>query len=212
MLGENCPVATPTPEGSDMSCSERNETPQNPPSADCQQESQAGEERGDECSSAESSGDGSSSGSSSGSEDGDDSELVPSVPETLLQKPVATAPQKDPANRTKSTITNQRTVRHLRTLRSMDQRFTIYRNDRRFLEEVSLDLKFKDYRYTVKLLAWAGELLYHKLRDETYAKTLCMYTRRYTLDKELDPGPTPAEFDDMLYHLADEAWTFIIKH
>ena len=34
-----------------------------------------------------------------------------------------------------------------------------------------------------------------------------MYTRRDTLDKELDPGPTPAVFD-MLYSLIDKVWSY----
>ena len=42
MLGENCPVASPTPEGSDMSSSEQNETSRDPRSAGSQQESSAG--------------------------------------------------------------------------------------------------------------------------------------------------------------------------
>ena len=69
----------------------------------------------------------------------------------------------------------------------------------------------EDYDYEAKLLTWAGELLYDKLRHEKYAKTLIMYTRRYTLDKELELGPTPAAFADMLYSLADEAWSYILS-
>ena len=47
MLGENCPVASPIPEGSDISCSEQNETSQDPPSAGSQQKSSVSEERSD---------------------------------------------------------------------------------------------------------------------------------------------------------------------
>ena len=36
-----------------------------------------------------------------------------------------------------------------------------------------------------------------------------MYTRRFTLDKELNPGPTPAVFDDMLYDLVDKVWSLL---
>ena len=125
MLGENCSVATPTREGSDMSVSEQNETPQDSPSADSQQESQINEERGDGCSSAGSSGDGSSSGLSSESNDGGGSELVPSVPETPLQKPVVSTPQKNPVK--DPDVTNKRTVRKFKTLRNIDQSFARFR-------------------------------------------------------------------------------------
>ena len=74
MLDGDCPVAPPTPEGSDMSCSEQNETSQDPPSAGSQEKPLASEEMGDGCSSAEESGDDSSSGSTSTSEDEDVSE------------------------------------------------------------------------------------------------------------------------------------------
>ena len=97
MLGENCPVASPTPEGSDMSHSEQSETPQDPPSAESQQESLPVDESNDEvCSSTDGSGSDSGPGSTSESSDGDDSELVSSVPETPLQKPVISAPQTKP--------------------------------------------------------------------------------------------------------------------
>ena len=104
MLGENCPVASPTPEGSDMSSSEQNETSRGPPSAGSQQESSASEERSDGCSLTEESGDDSSSGSTSVPGDGDDSERVSSVPETPLEKTVASTPQKNYANQQPSKI------------------------------------------------------------------------------------------------------------
>ena len=62
----------------------------------------------------------------------------------------------------------------------------MYWNDIKFLKQILLELNHKETDYRVKMLTWAGELLYHKKREETYVKTLIMYTRRYTLDKELD--------------------------
>ena len=47
MLGENCPVAPPTLEGSDISHSEQSETPQDPP-AESQQKSLSVDESNDE--------------------------------------------------------------------------------------------------------------------------------------------------------------------
>ena len=34
-----------------------------------------------------------------------------------------------------------------------------------------------------------------------------MYARKYALDNNYNPGPTPAEFDDYLYRLADVVWS-----
>ena len=203
MLGENCPVATPTPEGSDMSCSEQNETSQDPPSAGSQQKSSDSEERGDGSSSAEESGGDSTSESTSTSRDDVGSERVASVPETPLQRPVASTPQKNPVKQTSrpdSGPTNKKTVRRLRTLRSVDQNFTRYRNKIWLFKEVLSHLKSEDVDYEAKLLSWAGELVYHRLREKTYFETLNTYTRRYTLDKELNPGPASAVFDDILFH------------
>ena len=53
------------------------------------------------------------------SNDGDGSELVPSVPETPLQKPVVSAPQGNPVENSQD-LTNIKTVRRFRTLRDID--------------------------------------------------------------------------------------------
>ena len=100
--------------------------------------------------------------------------------------------------------TNKKTVRRLRSLRSVDQHFARYRNKIWLFKEVLLVLKSEDVDYEAKLLSWAGKLVYHKLREKTYFQTLNTYTRRYTLDKELNPGPAPAVFDDILFHLVDK--------
>ena len=109
MLGENCPVVSPTPEGSDMSNIEQSEAPRDSlapekpdssvetqSSAESQQELSPVEERTDgENSSTERTGADSDSGSASESSDEDGSELVSSVPETPLQKPVSSTSQKN---------------------------------------------------------------------------------------------------------------------
>ena len=139
-----------------------------------------------------------------------------SVPETPLQKPVASTPQKKPVKRTNhldsSTQrgpTNQRTVRRLRTLRAVDQKFAMYQNIIGLFQRVLFGLKSRDIDYEAKLLSWAGELIYQKLREKIFFQTLAMYTRRFTLDKELNPGPMPAVFDDMLYDLVDKVWSLL---
>ena len=112
MIGENCPVASPTPEGSVMSCTEQSETPQdsmapekpdpsvkNQLSAESRQESSSTKERTDgENSSTEETGNDSDLGSTSESSDEDDFELVSSVPETPSQKPVTSNSQTKPLN------------------------------------------------------------------------------------------------------------------
>ena len=109
MLGENCPVVSPTPEGSDMSNIEQSEarrdslapekhdsSVETQSSAESQQELSPVEERTDgENSSTERTGADSDSGSASESSDEDGSELVSSVPETPLQKPVSSTSQKN---------------------------------------------------------------------------------------------------------------------
>ena len=112
MLGENCPVASPTPEGSVMSCTEQSEIPQdsmapekpdpsvkNQLSAESREESSSTKERTDgENPSTDETGNDSDSGSTSESNDEDDSELVSSVPETPSQKPVTSTSQTKPLN------------------------------------------------------------------------------------------------------------------
>ena len=105
--------------------------------------------------------------------------------------------------------TNKKTVRRLRTLRSVDQEFTEYRNKTELFGQILFELKSEDVDYKAKLLSWTGELVYDKRRDKTYLQTLNTYTRRYTLDKERNPGPTPAVFDDMLYDLVDKVWPLL---
>ena len=60
-----------------------------------------------------------------------------------------------------------------------------------------------------KMLTWAAELIHYKTDEETFSKTLDTYTRRYTLDWDLKPGPTSAGFDDHLYGLAIKVWPYI---
>ena len=46
--------------------------------------------------------------------------------------------------------------------------------------------------------------------DEKYlSKSLATYTRRYSLDNNLKPGPTPADFDNYLYDLAEKVWPHV---
>ena len=117
MLGENCPVAMPTPEGSNMSHSEQSETPQDSSPAGSQQESRINEERSEEFSSAGLSGGGSSSGLSPEFNEGDGSERVPSVPDDLSQRLVVSSPPRTPINPDEA---HKKPVKSLKTLRDID--------------------------------------------------------------------------------------------
>ena len=117
MLGENCPVATPTPEGSSMSHSEQSETPQDSSPAGSQQESRINEERSEEFSSAGLSGGGSSSGLSPEFNEGDGSERVPSVPDDPSQRMIVSSPPRTPINPDKA---NKKPVKRSKTLRDID--------------------------------------------------------------------------------------------
>ena len=117
MLGENCPVATPTPEGSSMSHSEQTKTPQDSSPARSQQESRINEERSDESSSAGLSGGGSSSGLSPESNEGDGSERVPSVPDDPSQRLLVSSPTRTPIDPDEA---NKKPFKSFKTLRDID--------------------------------------------------------------------------------------------
>ena len=166
MLGGNCPVVSPTPEGSDMSYTEQSETPgdsktpektdpsfENQPSAESRQEMSSIEEGTDgENLSTDETSDDSDSRSTSESNDKGGSELVSSVLETPLQKPVTSTSQTKPLN--DHQILNQKTDissrkhtidksqatglknRPLRTLRNFSHmELSFYRDDTDFFLE-----------------------------------------------------------------------------
>ena len=164
-----------------MSCSEQNETPEDSPSAGSQQESQVNEERGDECSSTGSSGGGSSSGSSSESNDGDDSELVPFVPETPLQKPVASTHQKKSVENSQD-LTNKKTVRRFRTLRDIDlPHFNGRLNNTDLVDRAMKESKLsvnKNPELSRDLLRMALDLLDNRTTAE-YDDILISFTKRF---------------------------------
>ena len=45
--------------------------------------------------------------------------------------------------------------------------------------------------------------------EGNFWKTLATYTRRYSLDQDLNPGPTPVVFDDYLYGLAEKVSPYV---
>ena len=57
--------------------------------------------------------------------------------------------------------------------------------------------------YTAKIITWAADLIFHKHDEDYFSKSLFIYARRYAIDNNFNPGPTPAEFNDYLYRMAD---------
>ena len=69
----------------------------------------------------------------------------------------------------------------------------IYRNDTDFFLEILDQAKITTNReYLAKVLTWAADLMYYSMDEENFCKTFATYTRRYSLDWNLNPGPTPA--------------------
>ena len=65
----------------------------------------------------------------------------------------------------------------------------------------------KNREYLAKTLTWADDLIFHKKGEDYFSKSLAIFTRRYSLDNDLNQGFTPAKFDDYLYCLAKEVWS-----
>ena len=189
MLGKNCPVVSPTPEGSDMSYTEQSETPgvsKTPEKTDPSVENQPSAESRQEMSSIE-------SGTTSESNDEDGFALVSSVPEIPLQKPVTSTSETKPLNENqllnhKTDISSRkRTIdksqatgiknRPLRTLRNFGHfRLSLYRNDKDFFKDILAEAKItKNQEYLAKALTWAAELIHYRSNEETFSKTLDTY-------------------------------------
>ena len=69
----------------------------------------------------------------------------------------------------------------------------------------------KNRDYLAKILAWAADLIFYRMDEKYLSKSLATYTRRYSLDNDLKPGPTPADFDNYLYDLAEKVWPHVIQ-
>ena len=65
--------------------------------------------------------------------------------------------------------------------------------------------------YIARILTWVADLIAHKKDKDYFFKPLVIQSRRFTLDNNYNPGPTPAEFGDNVYRLADEVWPHAIQ-
>ena len=108
---------------------------------------------------------------------------------------------------------NRTEKRSPRTLRNFNQKElgTIWHDSDIFsfaLERTNLT---KNRDYLAKILAWAADLIFYRMDEKYLSKSLATYTRRYSLDNNLKPGPTPADFDNYLYDLAEKVWPHVIQ-
>ena len=201
MLGENCPVAAPTPEGSSMSHSEQSETPQDSSPAGSQQESRINEERSEEFSSAGLSGGGSSSGLSPEFNEGDGSERVPSVPDVPSQRMIVSSPPRTPINPDKA---NKKPVKRFKTLRDIDlpcfnrqlNRTTTVKN---IMKESKLSIN-KNSDLSRDLLRMVLELLDNRNTAE-YDHILNSYTIR--LKENYSFNYSPKQLEDFFCDVAN---------
>ena len=76
------------------------------------------------------------------------------------------------------------------------------------LEQTNLT---KSRNYLAKVLAWVAELIFNRMDEKYFSKSLATYTRRYSLYNNLKTGPTPADFDNYLYDFAAKVWPHVIQ-
>ena len=58
---------------------------------------------------------------------------------------------------------------------------------------------------------WAHDLIFQRHNEGNFSKVLATYTRRYSLDQDLNPGPTPAIFDEYLCGLVEKVWPYTLQ-
>ena len=61
------------------------------------------------------------------------------------------------------------------------------------------------------LVSWAADLIFCRKDEKYLSKSLATYTKSYSLDNNLKAGPTPADFDNYLYDLAEKVWPHVIQ-
>ena len=64
--------------------------------------------------------------------------------------------------------------------------------------------------YTARILNLGSWVNIPQTWWELFFKSLVIYAREYALDDNYNPGPTPADFDDYLYRLADVVWPRVL--
>ena len=69
--------------------------------------------------------------------------------------------------------------------------------------------KIRDY--LAKTLVWAADIIFYRMDKKYLSKSVATYTRRYSLNNNLKPGPTPADFDNYLYDLAEKVWPHVMQ-
>ena len=73
---------------------------------------------------------------------------------------------------------------------------TIWHDSDIFSFALELTNLTKNRDYLAKISAWATNLIFYRMDEKYLSKSLATYTRRYSLDNNLKPGPKPADFDN----------------
>ena len=68
-----------------------------------------------------------------------------------------------------------------------------------------------DKRLSSKYISLGCCLIFYRIDDKYLSKSLATYARRYSVDNNLKPGPTHADFDNYLYDLAEKVWPHVIQ-
>ena len=235
MLGENCPVVSPTSEDFDMSYTEQSETPRDnktpektdssvgnqPPAESRQESSSVEEELGEDGSSTDGTGGDSDSGLSSASSEEDGSVSVSSVPETPLKKPITSASPKNLAanqhsnDSTKSTHSSDArsiTETNKKSLRD----FEIPNFDGKLNHKGFIDRIMRKHNLTVnKSAELAKEVLsltLGLLDNKTSTEYWNIFTSYFEpLRKNYSIGSSRRNLDNFLYKVAEEVRPDIIS-
>ena len=109
------------------------------------------------------------------------------------------------------TKTNKTENRSLKTLRNFSQKeiMTIWHDSDIFLRVLDRANLTRNREYLAKILTWAADLIFYRNDEEYFFKSVATYTRRYSFDTDLNPGPTPADFGNYLYDLAEKIWPYV---
>ena len=102
--------------------------------------------------------------------------------------------------------------RPLRTLRNFKQKGLLaFRNNKGFFLQALDQAKMPRHQeYLAKMLMWVHNLIFHRHNEGNFSKVLATYTRRESLDLDLNLGPTPAIFDDYLCGLVEKVCPFVL--
>ena len=128
----------------------------------------------------------------------------------LDNQKIDTTSQKRTIDKSQATRLKDRPLTTLRNFKQKD--LLAFRNDKDFfLQALDQAKMLKHQEYLAKMLMWAYDLIFHKHNEGNFSKVLATYTRRYSLDQDLNQGPAPAIFDDYLCGLVEKVWPYALQ-